>query len=45
MEFYTPADLKEIVLRSAKVLGVEIDEQGAWEIGRRSRGDVYKRQG
>ena len=29
MEFYTPADLKEIVLRSAKVLGVEIDEQGA----------------
>ena len=38
MEFYTPADLKEIVLRSAKVLGVEIDEQGAWEIGRRSRG-------
>ena len=26
------------MLRSAKVLGVEIDEQGAWEIGRRSRG-------
>lgn len=38
MEFYTPAELKEIVLRSASVLGVEIDEKGAWEIGRRSRG-------
>ena len=38
LEFYTPEELCVIVKRSAKVLGVEIDEEGAFEIARRSRG-------
>lgn len=38
LEFYTPEELKIIVMRSAKVLNVEIEEDGAWEIARRSRG-------
>lgn len=38
LEFYTPAELKVIIERSADVLGVEIDEEGAWELARRSRG-------
>lgn len=38
LEFYTPAELKVIVKRSAKVLGVEIEDSGAAEIARRSRG-------
>jgi Holliday junction DNA helicase RuvB len=38
LEFYTPDELKIIVSRSADVLGVEIEEEGAVEIARRSRG-------
>jgi holliday junction DNA helicase ruvB len=38
LEFYTTDELKEIVMRSSTVLGVEIDESGAVEIARRSRG-------
>lgn len=38
LEFYTVEELKEIILRSAKVLKVEIEEAGATEIARRSRG-------
>lgn len=38
LEFYSPDELKIIVKRSAGVLGVEIDEEGAWEIAMRSRG-------
>lgn len=38
LEFYTPAELQVIVIRSAAVLGVEIDPEGAAEIARRSRG-------
>ena len=38
LEFYEQDELQEIVLRSAKVLGVEIDAAGAAEIARRSRG-------
>ena len=38
LEFYEQDELREIVLRSAKVLGVEIDAAGAAEIARRSRG-------
>ena len=38
LEFYTVSELTEIVKRSAKVFQVEIDEQGAIEIARRSRG-------
>ncbi|MCK5639409.1 MAG: Holliday junction branch migration DNA helicase RuvB, partial [Gammaproteobacteria bacterium] len=38
LEFYNDADLGTIVERSAKILGVSIDTQGAKEIARRSRG-------
>lgn len=38
LEFYTPAELCRIVTRSAAILGCEIDEDGAAEIARRSRG-------
>ncbi|MGJ8690131.1 MAG: Holliday junction branch migration DNA helicase RuvB [Gammaproteobacteria bacterium] len=38
LEFYTPSELCSIVMRSAKILGSEIDEEGAAEIARRSRG-------
>ena len=38
MDFYSPEELSVIVKRSAKVLGVEIEDSGAYEIARRSRG-------
>ena len=38
LEFYTEEELKTIIIRSAQVLGVEIDEKGALEMARRSRG-------
>ncbi len=38
LDFYTPDDLVEIVKRSAKILGISMDEGGAQEIARRSRG-------
>ena len=38
MDFYTESELKSIILRSAQVLGVEIDNAGAQEMARRSRG-------
>ena len=38
LEYYTEDELQTIVLRSAHVLGVEINEQGALEIAKRSRG-------
>ena len=37
-EFYTDRELMTIILRSARVLGVEIEESGAMELARRSRG-------
>ena len=38
LEFYSPEELCVIVKRSAQVMGVEIQDEGAWEIARRSRG-------
>ena len=38
LDFYTPEDLLKIVVRSAKILGIKMDEAGAVEIARRSRG-------
>ena len=38
LEFYTPEELARIVLRSAGLLGAPIDEEGGFEIARRSRG-------
>jgi len=38
LDFYTDADIEEIVRRSARILAVEIDAAAALEIARRSRG-------
>ncbi len=38
LEFYSTTDLTAIVTRSARILDVAIDEEGAHEIARRSRG-------
>ena len=38
LDYYQPAQLAEIVSRSAQKLGVDIDGEGALEIARRSRG-------
>ncbi len=38
MEYYTTSELTEIIKNSAKSLGVSIDEEGAVEMARRSRG-------
>lgn len=38
LEFYTDRELMTIILRSARVLDVEIEESGAMELARRSRG-------
>ena len=38
LEMYTPAELKEIVLKSAVKLGVKIEDAAAEEISKRSRG-------
>ncbi|MBM6836938.1 Holliday junction branch migration DNA helicase RuvB [Clostridium saudiense] len=38
MQYYTDEQLKEIIVRSAFVLGCDITEEGAFEIARRSRG-------
>ena len=38
LEFYNKEELQTIILRSADVLGVEIDKRGAAEIAKRSRG-------
>ena len=38
LEYYSPEELKQIIKRSAEVLNVDIDEEGAGELARRSRG-------
>jgi holliday junction DNA helicase RuvB len=38
LDFYTPEDLAVIVHRSAKILNIPIDDDGAMEVARRSRG-------
>lgn len=38
LELYSPEDLKVIIKRSAKILGVEIEDESAMEIARRARG-------
>ncbi len=38
LELYTNEDLKKIVIRSAGILGIKIDDAGAYEIASRSRG-------
>lgn len=38
LEFYNVIELMQIIIRSARVLGVKIDDEGALEIAKRSRG-------
>ena len=38
LEYYTVDELKKIIIRSAGVLNAPIDEEGAYELARRSRG-------
>ena len=38
LELYTEEELQKIIIHSAAILGVEIDEEGALEMARRSRG-------
>jgi Holliday junction DNA helicase RuvB len=38
LDYYAALDLQQICLRSARILGVEVDDAGALEIARRSRG-------
>ena len=38
VDFYSPEELVHITRRAAQVLGVEVEDEGAWEIARRSRG-------
>lgn len=38
LEFYNVTELMQIILRSANVLGVHVDDEGALEIAKRSRG-------
>lgn len=38
LEFYNPEELKEIIKRSARILGILIEEDAAMEIAKRSRG-------
>jgi Holliday junction DNA helicase RuvB len=38
LEFYSTADLARIVARTARILGIEVEEEGAREIARRARG-------
>jgi Holliday junction DNA helicase RuvB len=38
LDFYSPADLTRIIQRSARLLAIQIDDAGAQELARRSRG-------
>jgi holliday junction DNA helicase RuvB len=38
LSYYPPLDLKEIVKRSSRILKVDIDDDGAFELAKRSRG-------
>lgn len=38
LQYYNPEELSDIVKRSSEILDIEIDDEGAFEISRRSRG-------
>lgn len=38
LDFYPPVELQKIIMRSAEMLNIEIDSEGAMEISRRARG-------
>lgn len=37
LEFYTPAEIEQIIMRAAKILGVKIDKKAAAELAKRAR--------
>jgi len=38
LDYYTAEDLQKVIIRSANIMNVDIDSEGAFEIARRSRG-------
>ncbi len=38
LEFYSVSELSDIVARAARILGVDTDAEGAWEVAQRARG-------
>jgi Holliday junction DNA helicase RuvB len=38
LDYYGIEEIRDIVVRSARILDVDIDDEGAWELARRSRG-------
>lgn len=38
LDFYNPEEIQQITVRSARILNIKIEEDGAWEIAKRSRG-------
>lgn len=38
LDYYDIGEIRAIIVRSARILGVEVDEEGAYELARRSRG-------
>jgi len=38
LDFYSAEELRQITLRSARILNIKVEEDGAWEIAKRSRG-------
>lgn len=38
LDFYEPAELADIIKRSASILGIHIDKEGAYEVAKRARG-------
>ena len=44
LDYYSDEELREILVRSALVLGVSAADEGIHEIGRRSRGDVQRQR-
>jgi Holliday junction DNA helicase RuvB len=38
LDYYSPDELRQVVMRAARILEIEVAPEGAWEIARRSRG-------
>ena len=38
LSFYSPEELRTIIIRAGKILGIEVTPQGAWELAKRARG-------
>ena len=38
LDYYTTEDLRDVIIRSANILDIEIDDDATWEIAKRSRG-------